>query len=200
MLHWLESFLLVSSGRCYNRKMQFIFVRHGQSQANADTVIADAHSPLTENGIEQARKTGLELKDKKITLIVCSPYLRAQQTAEIIAGKIGIDIAHIKIVDDLRERGLGVLEDKHRDHEGLWYFTDDESEGIEQRQDLLNRMKRCLDIIKGLAQHDTILVVGHSISGFYLLQVAAGKQIVAELESPALMSNADYIEVQLEAS
>lgn len=176
--------------------MQFIFVRHGQSQANADTVIADAHSPLSESGIDQAHKTGLELKDKGITLIVCSPYLRAQQTAETIAGEIGIDIAHIKIVDDLRERGLGELEDKHREHEGLWYFTDDESEGIEQRQDLLNRMKRCLGIIQEFGQHDTVLAIGHAISGFYLLQVAAGKKFVTELESPAQMSNADYIEVK----
>lgn len=176
--------------------MQFIFVRHGQSQANADTVIADAHSPLTESGIAQARKTGIELKGKGITLIVCSPYLRAQQTAETIAGEIGIDIAHIKIVDDLRERGLGELENEHREHEGLWYFTDDESKGIEKRQDLLNRMKRCLVAIKEFGQHETVLVVGHSISGFYLLQVAAGKQFVTELESPALMSNADYIEVE----
>lgn len=159
------------------------------------TVIADAHSPLTESGIEQARKTGLELKGKGITLIVCSPYLHAQQTAETIAGEIGIDIAHIKIVDDLRERSLGALEGKHRDHESLWYFTDDESEGIELRHDLLNRMKRCFSVIEEFAQQGTVLAIGHSISGFYLLQIAAGKQSVAELKSPALMSNADYIEV-----
>jgi 2,3-bisphosphoglycerate-dependent phosphoglycerate mutase len=174
--------------------MQFIFVRHGQSQANADTVIADAHSPLTQNGIEQARRTGLELKDKGITRIICSPYLRARQTAEIIASEIGIDIAHIRMLDDLRERGLGVLEGKHRDYEGLWYFTDDASEGIEPRKRLFDRMKGCLDTIKRLGQHDKVLAVGHSISGFYLIEAAAGKSLDA-LDSPALMSNADYIEV-----
>ena len=82
------------------------------------------------------------------------------------------------------------------DHEGLWYFTDDESGGIEQRQDLLNRMKRCLGVIKEFAEHETVLAVGHSISVFYLLQVAAGKQSVTELDSPAKMSNAGYIEVK----
>jgi broad specificity phosphatase PhoE len=179
--------------------MQFIFVRHGQSQASVDTVIADAHSPLTASGIEQARKTGLELKDKGITLMVSSPYLRARQTAEAIAGEIGIDVAHIKIVDELRERGLGILEGKHMDHEGLWYFADGKSEGIEQRQDLLSHMRRCLGLIKEFAEHETVLAVGHSISGFYLLQVAAGKQSVAELEPPAKMSNAGYIEVKLKS-
>ncbi len=179
--------------------MQFIFVRHGQSQASVDVVIADAHSPLTESGIVQARKAGLELKDKGITLIASSPYLRARQTAEAIAGEIGIDVAHIKIVDELRERGLGVLEGKHMDHEGPWYFTFDESEGIEQRQDLLSRMRRCLGVIKEFAEHEMVLVVGHSISGFYLLQAAAGKQSVAELEPPAKMSNAGYVEVELKA-
>lgn len=105
--------------------IDFIFVRHGQSKANAEKVIADANSPLTEAGIEQARKTGMEVKDKEITLIVCSPYLRAQQTAETIAGELGIDLAHIKIMDELQERGLGVLEDNPKTQDGLWYFTDE---------------------------------------------------------------------------
>lgn len=173
----------------------FIFVRHGQSEANANTVIADAHSPLTENGIEQARKTGKELKDKGITLILCSPFLRAQQTAETIAGEIGIDIAHIKIVDELRERGLGILEDKHREHDGLWYFTDETSDGIESRKDLLARMNNCLKIIEEFSKAETVLVSGHSISGFYLLQAAKRNELEA-FESPELMSNADFIEVK----
>lgn len=175
----------------------FIFVRHGQSQANADSVIADAHSPLTEAGIEQARKTANEVRDFKITHIACSPYIRAQQTAETIAGELGIDIAHIKIIDELQERGLGVLEDKPKQQDGLWYFTDDSSEGIEPSQKLLERMQHCLSTIRQLSQDNNLLVVGHAIAGFYLLQVAAGKSSVKDFEPASKMSNADYLEVDL---
>src|SRR5882757_8965527 len=90
----------------------FIFVRHGQSQANADGIIADGHSPLTQTGIEQAQKTGLEIKNFGITAIVCSPYLRARQTAEMIASELGIGFSHIEIIEELRERGLGDCEGK----------------------------------------------------------------------------------------
>jgi len=175
----------------------FIFVRHGQSQANATGVIADAHSPLTEEGIKQAQKTANEVKQFKITLIACSPYLRAQQTAETIAGELGIDIAHIKIIDSLQERNLGVLENNPREHEGTWYFTDEGSEGIEPRTKLFERMKGCLAEIKQLSENDAVLVVGHAISGFYLLQAAAKKNSVDGFGSPSQMSNADYTVVEL---
>lgn len=177
----------------------FIFVRHGQSQANANGVIADAHSPLTENGIEQARKTAQEVKEMGITMIGCSPYLRAQQTAETIAGELGIDIAHIKIIDELQERGLGKLENMPKEHNGLWYFTDDTSEGIELRADLLKRMSNCLNIINELSsgENEYMLVVGHSISGFYMMQVAEKKTSVELMDSPALMNNADFIKIEL---
>ncbi len=57
-----------------------IFVRHGQSQTNDNGIIADGTELLTDKGIEQARKTRLEVKNLGITTIVCSLYLRAQQT------------------------------------------------------------------------------------------------------------------------
>lgn len=174
----------------------FIFVRHGQSQANADGIIADAHSPLTEAGIEQARVTANELRDFNITTIVCSPYLRTQQTAETIAGELGIEIAHIRIIDELRERGLGVLENNPKEHEGTWYFTDDESEGIEPRQKLFERMNNCLKTLQDFGENENLLVIGHAISGFYLLQSAAKKPSIELFDLPSQMSNADYIEVK----
>lgn len=93
-------------------------MRHGQSKANAEGVIADRHSPLTNEGIKQARKTALELADFGITVIASSPYFRTQQTAQIIASELGLNPAHIKIIDELRERELGVLQNQPREHEG----------------------------------------------------------------------------------
>ena len=158
---------------------------------------ADAHSPLTEAGIAQARKTAHEVRQFKVTAIACSPYLRTRQTAETIAGELGIDFAHITIIDELRERGLGVLENKRREHEGMWYFVDDESEGIEPRIDLLTRMTECVGVIARLGENQNVLVVGHAIPGYYLLQAAAKKASLYAFDSPSQMSNADYVEVKL---
>lgn len=175
----------------------FIFVRHGQSQANADGIIADERSPLTEQGIEQARKTAGEIQKFNITKIVCSPYIRARQTAETIAGELGIDVADIQLLDSLRERGLGVLQNKPKQHEGTWYFADDTSEGIEQRVELYKRMNKCLEILREMGEQEQLLVVGHAVSGFYLLQAAAKKGSVDEFDALAMISNADYVEVSL---
>lgn len=71
------------------------FVRHGQSEFNVvysitlqDPGIRDA--PITQRGQSQALGAAQHLRDKKITKIICSPYTRALQTANIIATELGI--------------------------------------------------------------------------------------------------------------
>lgn len=57
------------------------FVRHGESAANAGTATSDpALIPLTEHGLAQARAVA-ESIDPPPTLIVMSPFERAQETA-----------------------------------------------------------------------------------------------------------------------
>ncbi len=182
---------------CYYLCMShFIFVRHGQSQANADGVIADAHSPLTTEGIAQARQTAGEIRTLGIDTIVVSPYLRAQQTAETIAGELGIDLAHIQIIEELRERGLGELEGRPKSHDSLWYYTRDDAEGIETARQLYDRMAKCISTLKALPQSGTALVVGHSISGFYLQQIASARTLDS-FDSPLQLKNAGFVEFAL---
>lgn len=175
---------------------EFIFVRHGQSQANANGIIADAHPPLTQQGIDQARSTAAKVCGLNIQLIVCSPLLRAQQTAEIIAGELGIDLSHVQIIDDLRERGLGELEGKPKAHDSLWYYSGNNAAGVETTVALYDRMTRCLATLKKLGKERTMLVVGHSVSGFYLLQVAAHRSFAA-LDAPHQLKNAGFVKVSL---
>jgi broad specificity phosphatase PhoE len=175
---------------------EFIFVRHGQSQANADKIIADANSPLTSLGYEQAKATGINLKGEGVTQIVCSPFLRARQTAKTIAGEIGIDPDKIKVVDELRERGLGVLEGTKRDHASEWYYLTDEPDGIELTTTLYNRMSKCLKILKKMSEKGSLLAVGHGCSGFYLRQIAAKKASVKDFDTVSLMDNAVFIKIK----
>lgn len=172
----------------------FIFVRHGQSQANADGIIADAHAPLTEHGIEQARKTANEVKGLGVTTIVCSPYLRAQETAETIAGELDIDIQHIKVLDELRERGLGDCEGKPKSQQNEWYSQAD-APTLEQKQDLLDRMHEALNKISSMK--GKTLVVGHAISGFYLVEAAKGIKTISDMPADNQISNAAFVEIAI---
>lgn len=173
---------------------QFIFVRHGQSEANAAGIIADASYKLTEVGVEQAQATGALLVDHGISRIVTSPYIRAQQTAEEIAGVLGIGLDNIFIIDELRERGLGELENMPKDRENEWYLSgDDTARGVETRQSLIDRMRQAMVKINELQPAEgTILVAGHAISGYYLQQVAKGFRSFEEFDELVHMNNAGY--------
>lgn len=176
--------------------MKFYFVRHGESVANSQNQIATFESPLTEKGLEQARKTGRELKNKGITKIVCSPFIRTQQTAEIIAAELGISVDHIEIVSELQERRFGKKEGTPKEHPSEFYYTYEGLE-IEPRTKLLTRVQTALDTIRKMSEHDVVLAVGHGCSGFYMLQVAKGNDHLEKFEDAHQMSNADFIEVEI---
>lgn len=173
----------------------FLFVRHGKSQANADGTIAIASTPLTEEGLKQAHKTSEKLRDKKIKVIACSPYLRAQQTAEVIAGELGIDIANVRVIEELREREFGEIEGGPKTHETAWYYTSNDGEDMEPCEELAMRMAKALKKIDKLRREGLVLVVGHGASGFYLQQVAKGHKTVDEFDPPSQMNNAGVAHV-----
>jgi 2,3-bisphosphoglycerate-dependent phosphoglycerate mutase len=63
--------------------MEFYFIRHGQSTNNARNERC-SEPPLTDLGVEQAKRTGEALRDLGITRLYCSPMLRTLHTATII--------------------------------------------------------------------------------------------------------------------
>jgi broad specificity phosphatase PhoE len=174
----------------------FIFVRHGQSQANADGIIANDNSPLTQTGTRQAQETGLKIKDLGITTIVCSPALRARQTAETIAGELGIDPASIKTIDELKERDLGDYKGGPKTQPSEWY-SQDEAPTLEPRQALLDRMGVALDKIKAIDTTGVVLVVGHAVSGFFLVNATAGVKTLTEMGTHNQIGNADFVKIEI---
>lgn len=85
------------------------FVRHGESQANADNIFGDSDSPLTDKGKIQARTAGEKLKVNGIIIdrIISSTYIRSIDTARIIAEVIGFDQNLIKLDQRLVEYDCG---------------------------------------------------------------------------------------------
>lgn len=179
--------------------MRLLYVRHGKSMANADGTIGVPDTPLAEEGLEQARRTAQELKDKNVTAIACSPYLRARQTAEVIAGELGVHLENIVVVEELRERGMGELEGMPKQHESAFFAENDTELGFESQSDLIDRSAIALQKIKHIAEQTTgtTVVVGHAVSGMYLLQVAKGKRTFADFEQGYQMKNAEFAEIEL---
>jgi len=85
-------------------------VRHGQTKANAEEIVAGHFdSPLTSVGEQQAQSRKDSLKDVHFDAVFSSDLVRAKRTAEIIAAdrQLAINTTHL-----IRERFFGNWEGK----------------------------------------------------------------------------------------
>ena len=101
--------------------MRLILMRHGiateRSQARRG---ADADRPLTEQGVSRVRKAAQGLRALKVAprVVLTSPYLRARQTAELVAEGLGLPARRIVTSEALlpaAEPGLLYRELRKRD-------------------------------------------------------------------------------------
>ena len=66
--------------------MQLILIRHGEPDLSASSV----DPPLSEKGIRQAEETAARLSQEAISALFTSPLLRARQTLDPLAQKLGL--------------------------------------------------------------------------------------------------------------
>ena len=88
--------------------MKLIIMRHGQASWSAPS---DSLRPLTEAGRHEVRHTVEQLQGEGINRIVASPYLRAQQTADIASEILGVTVDTINGItpDDRPADAIGQL-------------------------------------------------------------------------------------------
>ena len=102
-------------------------VRHGETDWNARRLIQGSTDiPLNDTGRDQARATAATLRDRLAAdgpvVVASSDLSRARETAQIIAGELGVPGP--RTYRDLRERGYGEAEgvgvDEFRERWGTW--------------------------------------------------------------------------------
>jgi broad specificity phosphatase PhoE len=166
-------------------------LRHGQSAGNVARDLAeseghemitlkhrDADVPLSELGIRQAEAAADWLAsrpdEERPNLILSSPFVRAHQTAAIIASALGIEERSIEVDERLREKEFGILdrytrkgiEAKHqalaeqRSLVGKFYFR---PPGGESWCDVILRLRSIVDGIRLRGPGHRVLVVGHQV-------------------------------------
>lgn len=86
----------------------FLFVRHGESEANAGGMLAGSIDvALTERGRREAAAAAEILAGQPLRHVCASPLRRAYETAERIAAPHRLPVT---VIDDLRERSWGEWE------------------------------------------------------------------------------------------
>ncbi|MBD9416028.1 phosphohistidine phosphatase SixA [Pseudomonas sp. PDM16] len=70
--------------------MTLWLLRHGEAEPRARS---DAERALTEGGRKEVRRSAEHLRGQPLQHILVSPYLRAQQTAEIVREVLGLKLS-----------------------------------------------------------------------------------------------------------
>lgn len=138
------------------------FVRHGESEANRAGLASGAESitSLTAKGKSQAKKAGLDLKDKQVELVVSSPLIRAMQTAEIIAKEISYDTKNIVISPFFVERAFGIYSDGPNEIYLSDALSDNLHESAESVEAMRDRIHEGFEWLKS-REEERIVLVSH---------------------------------------
>lgn len=136
--------------------LRFYFVRHGEKER------VPFDPKLTSLGIEQATATAKFLRKIKFEEVVVSPKSRTQETAQVIAGELGLPITTI---EELQERLEWQKEETFEEFVKEWYKTDiDRSHKSAVGMSSAGngeRIRKILDMISQRHKEGNILVVSH---------------------------------------
>ncbi|MEM9336606.1 MAG: class I tRNA ligase family protein [Patescibacteria group bacterium] len=159
----------------------FTITRHGESVFNTKGILSsdvnDESNSLTEKGKEQAKEAAAELKKAGVDLIYHSPLLRTAQTAQLIAGELGLASDCVFADDRLYEMRFGEYENKPVE-EYHQFFTDGHGrmtkhpEGGESWTEVKQRVGEFLFAVNRTNQDKKVLIVAHN-GTLQMLQAAA---------------------------
>ncbi|MBI2098202.1 MAG: class I tRNA ligase family protein [Candidatus Wildermuthbacteria bacterium] len=155
----------------------YYILRHGHSERQLTNVSASwpekNPSPLTPKGRKQIQGLANLLKKKKIDAIVSSDLLRTKETAEIVAGELGLKVEYDQ---GLRESDMGIFNGKHIDEFGAYFRREGETplqhylrrfqEGPPEGETYLQVQKRVYKFMGNMEKKysgKTILLVSHEL-------------------------------------
>ncbi|MGE4243162.1 histidine phosphatase family protein [Ramlibacter sp.] len=168
--------------------------RHGQSAGNVardaaeaaglphiDVQWRDIDTPLSDLGVQQSIALGRWFRDMPLEarpqVILCSPYVRARETARLVMEHAGLQSGRdvrLRVDERVREKEFGVLDrlTKHgiqqqfpelheqRSHVGKFYFR---PPGGESWCDVILRLRSLTEMMTREHGGERVLVVAHQV-------------------------------------
>ncbi len=170
--------------RAQNSGNRYILMRHGQSENNVKNILnsdlSKNHYHLTEKGRKQVEVGAKLILKRKIKpdLIFTSPFLRAEETANLIGKVLGIGEQNIKIDPRLSEDNMGIFSDGNIEEYNSYFtsFSEKFSKTPPGGENLImskNRMWSAISELESKYQNKTILIVSHE-DPLWMLWTAVG--------------------------
>jgi len=151
---------------------RYLLMRHGETEANARghvvSIKTDEPDNLTKVGREQVLETGKRLEGEGIDLTYASPFVRTQETVEILKEVLSLKSEQIITDPRLGEWNVGEgwqgkrWEEVHKKRKT---FQDEYKESFEKGESLEDVKKRVFEFLYEIEKENegkTILIVSHS--------------------------------------
>ncbi|MBU6371070.1 class I tRNA ligase family protein, partial [Patescibacteria group bacterium] len=177
----------------------FLAIRHGEAENN--TLHVESSNPktphhLTANGREHATMTAQKLAKEKIDVIYCSEFMRAKETADIIAEKIGFPKDEIVYDKRINEINVGALDGKpEAEYEAFFKNRKEKftkaAAGGETDTDVKKRMSEFLYDVDAKYSGKKILIVSHNTAIWLMFAGAWGLTVDQAI---AIRPKHDFIE------
>lgn len=162
-----------------------LVVRHGRTPDNVVRRFAVGGAGLDDVGREQAKRAADALAGSDAVAVVTSPVLRARQTAELIAERLGVDVT---VDQDWREFEFGEwdghlmeeIAERFADQLSAWRASADAVvPGGESRKRMADRVAQARDRVLEQFSGQTVVVVTHALPIGALVCLALDAPLVA---------------------
>ncbi len=180
-----------------------VFVaRHGEADYESE-LLSDAGGWLSARGREQSRALAESLAGERIARVWCSSMSRAVQTAEIVAGALGVDVV---VREGLREFGVGDAAGTTGDPDpfaetfAAWLDGNLTARipGAESGVEVVERYESVLDEIADSHRGESVLVISHGGVMCMALSALAGNLALSHSRDLPLR-NCDVVAVEADA-
>lgn len=169
--------------QCPRSGNTFFVMRHGEAESNARQIVSSKQNNphhLTEAGKAEVARTAQTLKDAGIDIVYVSPFVRTQESADIIARELGLDAGVINTDERLSENNLGDFDGRPVGEYHAFFdsfeerFTKSPPGEGETCKDVKKRVGEFLYEIDAAHKGKTILILTHESPAWLLTAVARG--------------------------
>ena len=164
------------------------FVRHGETNNNAGNLSQDSTAPLSENGVKQAKYIAERLKHVKFDNLLASDFVRAEQTAEVVAKVTAKSLVIEPLLREFRRPSelVGVSKSESVEYKEFLRLTDENVSDPEWRysdeENFFDILKRVNDFLKKVDSFDgdTVAVSHTRFISVITLHVIMGMRLTPE--------------------